>query len=562
VLDLACGGGAFLLGTYQRLLDHCQQWYREHQPERHPQAVHQEPCHGEWRLTNVERLRLLTTHVFGVDIDPLAVEVAKASLLLKALEGGDDGPHAGQLRLFPDHALPNLADNIKCGNALIGPDFCTDQSTVGITPERRRINALDWQSAFPHMGPTGGFDAVIGNPPYVNARTMLQEHGPEVKRYFAQRYQTARRGYDMYVLFVEKALEVLGNGGRLGMILPNKIATLDYAEACRALLLERTTLECVADVSALRVFPTAGVYPYIIVARKGPPSARSFVRVLQANSEQDLLSTRALRRVKQRDCSAAAGFSLHGTLDVESRVATQPLARRAKLHSGTTGFAAQRLAEGLCERTEVKRGEHFEFIVSGNIDRYSIALGNVRFIHRQFNRPVLPANLRQLTESKRRLFRQRKLVLAGMTKRLEAAWDAQGGLALGVSVYAATEMLDNPLYLLGVLNSKLLSYLFRIRFQAKRLAGGFLAINKGQLAKLPIRVIDFAVAEDKRRHDRIVALAQQMSTLLSQPRDGGHAALTVERQIASIDTEIDRLVYSLYALTEDEVQTIETSVRS
>jgi adenine-specific DNA-methyltransferase len=216
----------------------------------------------------------------------------------------------------------------------------------------------------------------------------------------------------------------------------------------------------------------------------------------------------------------------------------------------------------LCERTEVKRGEHFEFIVSGNIDRYSIALGNVRFIHRQFNRPVLPANLRQLTESKRRLFRQRKLVLAGMTKRLEAAWDAQGGLALGVSVYAATEMLDNPLYLLGVLNSKLLSYLFRIRFQAKRLAGGFLAINKGQLAKLPIRVIDFAVAEDKRRHDRIVALAQQMSTLLSQPRDGGHAALTVERQIASIDTEIDRLVYSLYALTEDEVQTIETSVRS
>ncbi|MBN1888619.1 MAG: N-6 DNA methylase, partial [Thermoflexales bacterium] len=119
VLDMACGSGSFLLGAYQCLLDHYLAWYATHNPEKHAKAVWQ---HGEeWRLTTAEKKRILTTHIFGVDIDRQAVEVTKLSLLLKVLEGESDETLGKQLALFQERALPNLDQNIKCGNSLIGP---------------------------------------------------------------------------------------------------------------------------------------------------------------------------------------------------------------------------------------------------------------------------------------------------------------------------------------------------------------------------------------------------------------------------------------------------------
>src|SRR5207253_3534865 len=97
----------------------------------------------------------------------------------------------------------------------------------------------------------------------------------------------------------------------------------------------------------------------------------------------------------------------------------------------------------------------------------------------------LPLIIPELTTAKRRLFAAPKIVIAGMSRRLEAAWDGRG-LALGVQVFAASEWKLDPFYLLALLNSKLLSYLFATRYAAKRLSGGYLAINKGQLARLQI----------------------------------------------------------------------------
>jgi hypothetical protein len=411
---------------------------------------------------------------------------------------------------------------------------------------------------------SGGFQAIIGNPPYVNARILFQQQGEDIKRFFGQRYQTARGGYDLYVLFVERSLELTQPGGRCGMILPNKIASLDYAKACRAMLLEQTTIEQITDVSEFRVFPTAGVYPYVMVWQNTAADADHSINVLQPRNEQELSSGQTAKQLKQRELSASGGFAIHGSLDVESRVATLPLGQRAELHSGTTGFAAAQMAASLCEKATVQGEEHFEFIVSGNIDRYGIEFGQVRFMNRTFTRPVLAADHQLLTDNKRRLFRESKLVVAGMTRRLEVAWDATGGVALGVSVYAACRMMDHPLYLLGVLNSRLFSYLFRIRFQAKHLAGGFLAINKGQLGKLPIRVIDWTIAEDKRRHDGIVDLSQQMMSLVRQRGQTGpsNADIALEHPMQSVDRSIDQLVYGLYRLTDDEVRAVEQSTEA
>ena len=165
VLDMACGSGSFLLGAYQRLLDHCLKWYIEHNPEKYKKAVYQDSRDGHWRLTIGEKKRILTTHIFGVDIDAQAVEVTKLSLLLKVLEGETDQSVIQQQRLFHDRALPNLSDNIKCGNSLIGPDYFT-RSLIPDAAEMRRVNPFDWKQGFPEAMKAGGFDCVIGNPPW------------------------------------------------------------------------------------------------------------------------------------------------------------------------------------------------------------------------------------------------------------------------------------------------------------------------------------------------------------------------------------------------------------
>jgi type I restriction-modification system DNA methylase subunit len=162
---MACGSGSFLLGAYQHLLDHCLNWYSENKPESFKKAVYKDPRGGHWRLTIDEKKRILTTHIFGVDIDPQAVEVTKLSLLLKVLEGESDQSLSLSQLAFGERALPNLSDNIRCGNSLIAPDYFTGM-LFSDPEDLRRVNAFDWKKGFPDAMRDGGFDAVIGNPPY------------------------------------------------------------------------------------------------------------------------------------------------------------------------------------------------------------------------------------------------------------------------------------------------------------------------------------------------------------------------------------------------------------
>ena len=146
VLDPACGSGSFLLGAYQTLLDWHLKWYSEDDPEKHAKGrkpkIFRGPG-GDWRLTTSEKKRILLNNIYGVDIDPQAVEVTKLSLLLKVLEGENAETLGKSLRLFHERALPDLADNIKCGNSLIGPDFYEGkQMHLLDEEERHRIMPL------------------------------------------------------------------------------------------------------------------------------------------------------------------------------------------------------------------------------------------------------------------------------------------------------------------------------------------------------------------------------------------------------------------------------------
>lgn len=450
--------------------------------------------------------------IYGVDIDLRAVELARMGLFFAAAEFHQDR----------DELWQTLQENVVCGDAL-APQLPVPQ-------------------------PADGFDAVLSNPPYINIRLLTQQQGRAAREALSQRYATARGNFDLYVLFLERAFQLLGRGGRCGMIVPNKLATLDYAAACRELLLRETSLEVIGDLSNCKVFRQAGVYPYVLVWSKEPPAEDHRCEVFAVNDvtqlDQPELST---TKQRQTSWSAHAGINLHPTLAVEDRVPTVPLGEFAWLESGTTGFHAEEVAQALREQEEVTaaEGRCFPFLVSRNIDRYGVTLGRTRFAGQTWNLPVLPEASGALSDGKRRLYAGRKIVLAGLSRELEAAHDP-GGFALGVQTFAIVLPADADdelwWYLLGLLNSRLLSHLFRTRFAAKRLAGGYLAMNKGQLARLPIQIVaeDDGVAKNLKQQ---IAAAAKIST------EQGSSA---ER-----DAQINACVEQLYHVQPNELDVLD-----
>jgi type I restriction-modification system DNA methylase subunit len=218
ILDPACGSGSFLIGAYTYLLRYHLDWYVANEPKKHKEAVFQ-VRENEWYLTTAEKKRILLNNIFGVDIDPQAVEVTKLSLLLKVLEHESRESIDQQVKLGLEGVLPNLMDNIKCGNSLIGPDFYdAGQVTLFGDEEMRRINVFDWNDdvkGFGEIMKFGGFDVVVGNPPYLAGREWPDTLHAQ-RPYFKQCYSCMTDQYDLYALFIQKASELLQFDGYFG----------------------------------------------------------------------------------------------------------------------------------------------------------------------------------------------------------------------------------------------------------------------------------------------------------------------------------------------------------
>ena len=245
VVDPACGSGSFLIGAYQFLLDWHRNWYEDDGPEKHAKGRNPKLFRdraGQWRLTTAEKKRILLNNIHGVDIDSQAVEVTKLSLLLKVLEGESKETLDSQLRFLHERALPDLSANIQCGNSLIAPDFYDGrQQEMFDEDELYRVNAFDWQAEFPEVfkGKNPGFDAVIGNPPYV----LLQSLGErEVASYLSNKFGCAAYKIDTYHLFIEQSCWLAADTGMIGMITPNTFLRNKYAIALRSFLLDHAEI--------------------------------------------------------------------------------------------------------------------------------------------------------------------------------------------------------------------------------------------------------------------------------------------------------------------------------
>ncbi len=268
------------------MLDWHLKWYSENEPQKHCDGkaprIYQtvnpkspipnfKPPAPTYQLTTAEKKRILLDHIYGVDIDPQAVEVTKLSLLLKVLEG--ETRESIQRQLFAKaRALPDLSNNIKCGNSLIGPDFWQDQQMELFDEEERlRINTFDWQAEFPAIfeGENPGFDAVIENPPYIFTRNKGIDEAS--KSYFYNNYNHQSVQLNTFGLFVERCRDLMRETGKLGFITPNNWLTIDTFSPLQGFLLKNSGDLQIINILD-RVFAAANVDTAITVFRKSPPS--------------------------------------------------------------------------------------------------------------------------------------------------------------------------------------------------------------------------------------------------------------------------------------------------
>jgi hypothetical protein len=561
--DIACGSGSFLLGMYDELLRHHTAYFNA--PKNRRQALRAgcvENADGTLRLSLNQRKDILLNNIYGVDLDAQAVEVAQLSLFLKLLEDETTRRAKGFQLQFRETMLPSLDKNVLHGNSLIGRDVSNELID---TEEERKLFPLDFEQAFPEVMRRGGFDVITGNPPYIDSEWMTV-HWPHARRYCARRYKAARGNWDIFCVFVERTLELCRDGGMAGLIVPNKLGSANYAATAREVLTRDNRLLSVRDFSSVPVFPVA-VYPIVYMAQKARPDPKGRVRYERMKKLEtgEIVLAEEHDLLYERYFSNPQGWSVFGDVQADnpaSRLAEKfpPLGSVAKILGAATVAEAYEI-KPLIEDNARPGACDLAVANSGTIDRFELLWGlkPLRYLGESFQHPVI-TSAAALPRTRLQQARQSKIIIAGMTRVMECAADFEGKFLAGKSTTIVISAL-NLHYLLGLLNSKLVSFYYASTYGGNRLQGGYLRVGPPQIKTIPIRTVDFSVQAERGRHDLLVKLVEQMldsKRRLQQSRTDRDRNF-YENRCAALERRIDQLVYELYGLTPEEIALVEAA---
>ncbi|MBN1592402.1 MAG: N-6 DNA methylase, partial [Candidatus Coatesbacteria bacterium] len=568
VLDPACGSGSFLLGAYQFLLDWHLKYYIDHDPAKWARRKKPPIYEGRngWTLTTAMRKEILLNNIYGVDIDQQAVEVTKLSLLLKVLEGETEETLRNQMQLFRERALPDLNANIKCGNSLIGPDFYDGkQTTMFDDEEAYRINAFDWNAEFPDIMKRGGFDAVIGNPPYVFGRDWkglgISDYH---KAYFSRAYDTASYQMDMFSLFMEKAHRLCRLSGHIGLIVPNVWLNNTFCSKIRSLVIGSAQNLAIASPKS-RVFPRLTVDTVVYTLRLDDRPSPSFtVLTIDDSGTEDILSNNktSLFLDGERPISTVVEAPvlefLEELLNDHSCLDDFAAITRGVHPYRTGGYGASAFRKGPQTDRDVKERVYHSaapgpdlrpYVYGRDLHRYSPCLVSdyVRY-GKWLAEPRKPEFFTGDRVYSRKILGERLIVTV-------VSGDSVAGQQICITKPKVPGF--DVRYFAGIMSSRMMAFFIKSYFNERDDA--FPQIKVSQLRSLPIRRIDFSRSDDKTRHDRMVELVERMLDLhkrLDEVRTE-HEKAVLRRQIKATDDEIDRLVYELYDLTEEEIAIVE-----
>lgn len=589
ILDPACGSGSFLLGAYKYLLNYHIEYYNKIKDRAKFKGSKEDVIKENGDLTIWIKKQILRNNIFGVDIDSNAVEVTKLSLLMKCLEGESPASIQNNQDLFNERALPSLEDNIKCGNSLIGNDFY--ESHLDLDDDTLyKINCFDWNSKFRDIMKAGGFDVVIGNPPYVQIQGMEKELKEGYKEANYKNYVLTG---DIYQLFFEKSLDVLKASGIVGMITSNKWMQANYGAITRNYFYKNANVNGVIDLGGGR-FQGATVDTSIILYSKNDGEIEiDEPREFKAIKFYDDLSE--LENIKFGNEVIIADKDKQWLImnNIENGIFEKVSQFKSLKNWGVqinygikTGFNEafiidEETKNNLINEDE-KSSEIIRKLVRGrDVKRYICNFRNLYLINTHNgvkNKDISPINVKDYPAIKKHLdkyykqlekrgdkgdtpynlrncaylldFDKPKLIYPETTTSANFYYDEENFIPDKTNFIMTGEHLK---YIMAVLSSKAGFYIFYNFYSNIQLGSAGFQYRKDSIEPFPIP------EPDKETESKLVNLVDNIIELnkkLSSEKNPNTIEM-LNTRIQAVDKAIDKIVYSLYNLTDEEIRVIE-----
>ncbi|MFC1937684.1 Eco57I restriction-modification methylase domain-containing protein [Chloroflexota bacterium] len=517
ILDPACGSGSFLIRAYDELLN-----YHAYQRGKPVSELDQ------W-----ERLPILTNNIFGVDLDMQAVDIARLNLLLRSLARRQK--------------LPYLDDNIREGNSLISGNEKELKKYFG--DSWREKKPFNWEQEFEDIMAKGGFDVVIGNPPYIQV-SMDTKLAPELKEYLITKFGSSMGRLNTFGFFVHRGISLLKQGGLLGFIVPNTFLTQEYYRQLRKFVLDTCQVLTIATLEEMP-FEAAVVENVVVTLRKESSESvrqKNEVRVMALGKDNEYL-------IPQSIFNDTFNYSFVVHLSTKLRT----LKEKIDAHTDKLGELLninQAIAlkyDRSSSLSKEQRDNNYKKVLDGrDILRYAI----------YFPGNYLLYDVSRIHSCKREdiFLAKEKLFFRRVGDGIVATLDTDQYYALNTLVVATPKVQDiNLKFVLGLVNSALSNSYYRLFLKSTKKV--FSEIQARQMEQLPIRRIDFDNPTEKKRHDDLVALVDRMLELNKQlapiRNTYCHERDELVKQIEQTDKEIDKLVYDLYGLAEEERKIVE-----
>lgn len=585
ICDPACGSGSFLVGAFKYLLNWYLDKYTKNKTEENKNLKTGKliSVKNGIELSIQEKKKILTTHIYGVDIDAQAVEVTKLSLYLQMLEG--EGKQENSLFRESDmHVLPYLGDNIKCGNSLIGSDFYASQDLSLFEEEAMyKVNAFDWEKEFSQIFKNGGFDCVIGNPPYVNINTM-----PEYHEYFSKKYSEIHTGYnDLMYYFLYRGINLLNKTGIYGVITSNYFLGNEYAKKLRLFLNSKVT--SIINFKNAQIFSEASVHTTLLFAKNENTENEIKIFTYRENkSPQEVILNESydFSTLTKNELSDTWLIADKSSTSIINKINTNSvflgdIAEIVKgAETGKNGIFSvpyKIIKDNLIEEEIVRK-----CIKNSHIHRYHINSVDLFLIYcdNNFSSKKYPNTYKYLEKYKNELSDRRgpknneyewwrlhrpsvkefhdapeKIIVPYRAEHNRFAYDDQQFFNDGGDIRAIV-MKENCGYLikyiLALLNSTLLDWYF-----------GFIGKTKGNSREYfnkPLALIPIKSATQSQQQE-LANLATLMMEAVKKQQDAksDQEKKICKMRIDAIDAQINAKVYNLYNLTKEEIAIVEKS---
>lgn len=455
------------------------------------------------------------------EIEDIIINIVKAKLEVKAKEG--------------ELNLQEMEDKIR--------NFA--QNT-----ENR--NFFPWKLFFGDAFEQGGFDVVIGNPPYVDSEEMVRSM-PKEREMYANKFSSAKGNWDLFIVFCELSLLIGKERSINSFIIPNKILAAKYSEEIRKIFKQKNIVE-IRDYSRINVFKEAAVYPIVYVLNN-TSFFKNDVLMTKMNESYEIANQNIITaKTFYNDILWDKYFQDDISVKILIKVSTnKPLSayKDFSITAAATVNEAYLIKEVLEDSNSYDDNIYCKFVNSGTIDKYKILWGvkPMQYIKGRYTNPIIKKDhIDKINKVRLQQANSPKIIIASMTKEIEAFYDSGKCLAAKSTTIICGED-KNLKYLTGLLNSKLLSWWYKINYNSLKMSGEALGFGSNEVGSIPI----CSIQQDQ--INKINGFVDNILKLTSS--EDFESNLDKQQIVREYEKQIDTMVYKLYGLTEEEIKIVE-----